>query len=124
MFFVRTRPILSLGDRLLVPAQLASDVEVAVTQRHCRRAGVCPVVIHSETTQDGLPVMLFQVTEERKEVFRLQFKEQRIDELYDIIASQTGQQGINLCHQKHAADLPRPSGNVNVTWVILPEVSV
>ena len=68
--------------------------------------------------------MPLQITEEREEVFRLQFKEQRIDELHDIIASQTGQQGVNLCQQKHTADLPRPSGDINVTWVILPEIPI
>ena len=35
--------------------------------------------------------MFFQIMKERKEPFRLQFKEHRIDKLYDVIASQTGQ---------------------------------
>ena len=83
-----------------------------------------PVPVHTEGTQEHLPVVAAQIVVEEIEALGLQLEEHGVDELYDVVAPQSWQQTIETCHEPDAAPLARSAGDIDIARVILPEVTV
>ena len=68
--------------------------------------------------------MTAQIVVEEVEALGLQLEEHRVDELYDVIASQSGQQSVEACHEPDASPLARTAGHIDIARIVLPEVTV
>ena len=117
-------PVVAVLHGFSIGAQLVADIEVAIAQGTLVDALMHPVPVHAEGTQEHPLVVTAQVVVEEVEALGLQLEKHRIDELYDIVASQTGQQTIEACHEPNASPLAWTAGHIDIARIVLPEVAV
>ena len=117
-------PVTPLLQRILVGAQSVAKVEVAVAKRLLFDARVHPIPVHTERPEHHLAVVAPQIAVERQEPFGLQFHKHGVYELYNIVATQLGQQSEQLEREHCAAQLARTAHERVVARIVFPEVTV
>ena len=117
-------PVFPFFHGICVGAQLLADVEVAVSQRHSGGVHHCPVVVHSEGPQKHLAVLFSQLAVERLYALCLQFQEHRVYELHHIEIPHLVHLVLNLHEEPCTAHLAGCALEVDVAWIVFPEVAV